>query len=267
MIEKTIRFVAVIDIGKTNAKVALVDITVHREIAIETTPNPVLRDGAYPHFDEAGLWAFIQAALKKLNAVHSIEAITITTHGAAAVLLGEDGKLATPVLDYEHDGPDEVKADYDAMRPSFTDTGSPRLPMGLNLGAQLHWLFKTQPGLKERTKTIVMWPQYWAYKLSGRLANEVTSLGCHTDLWNPHSSRWSKLPAEQNWLEKLPELKRAGDVLGEVLPDIAAILGFAIPGFMIQTRHFTRIYWHVKRHFRLCRPARGWLPWPLVARL
>ena len=29
-----------------------------------------------------------------------------------------------------------------------------------------------------------MYPQYWAYRLTGVLANEVTSLGCHTDLWN-----------------------------------------------------------------------------------
>lgn len=30
-----------------------------------------------------------------------------------------------------------------------------------------------------------MYPQYWALRLTGIAANEVTSLGCHTDLWNP----------------------------------------------------------------------------------
>ena len=49
------------------------------------------------------------------------------------------GNLALPVLDYEHDGPESWRADYDAVRPPFAETGTPRLPVGLNLGAQLFW--------------------------------------------------------------------------------------------------------------------------------
>jgi L-fuculokinase len=30
-----------------------------------------------------------------------------------------------------------------------------------------------------------MYPQYWAWRLSGAAASEATSLGCHTDLWDP----------------------------------------------------------------------------------
>jgi sugar (pentulose or hexulose) kinase len=227
MTKNQIRFVAVIDIGKTNAKVALVDLDLLSELAIETTPNTVLRDGPYPHFDEAALWAFIQATLKKLNAAHTIDAISIATHGASAALLDADGKLATPVLDYEHDGPDRLADAYNAIRPDFSETGSPRLAVGLNLGAQLYWLFATQDGLKDRTKTIVTWPQYWGFKLTGKAANEVTSLGSHSDLWNPYLGTWSGLPAKQGWLEKLPEPKPANEILGSILPDIAAALGLS----------------------------------------
>ena len=46
-----VRHVAVIDIGKTNAKVALVDLETQTEIALRRTPNTVLRDGPYPHYD------------------------------------------------------------------------------------------------------------------------------------------------------------------------------------------------------------------------
>jgi sugar (pentulose or hexulose) kinase len=229
MIEKTIRFIAVIDIGKTNAKVALVDLRSLTEIAIETTPNVALKDRPYSHFDEPALWHFIQTALKKLNAAQAIDVISITTHGACAALLDTNGDLAAPVLDYEHDGLEDLAADYDAVRPTFAETGSPRLPMGLNLGVQLHWLFATQAGLKERTKTILMWPQYWAYKLTGVMANEVTSLGCHTDLWNPHLGEFSSLPRTQGWLEMLPEPKPASAVLGPVSLDIAAAINLTKP--------------------------------------
>jgi sugar (pentulose or hexulose) kinase len=229
MIEKTIRFVAVIDLGKTNAKVTLVDLQLLTEVAVKTTPNVVLKGGPYPHFDEPALWAFIQAALKKLNAAQAIDAISITTHGACAALLDRHGNLAAPVLDYEHDGPDVLAADYDAIRPDFPETGSARLPMGLNLGAQLYWLFATQEGLKARTETILMWPQYWAYKLTGVAANEVTSLGCHTDLWNPYAGTWSRLPVELGWLEMLPEPNAANLVLGMVSPEIAHALDLKKP--------------------------------------
>jgi sugar (pentulose or hexulose) kinase len=229
MNEKTIRFVAVIDVGKTNAKVALVDLNTMTEIAIETTPNVVLKVRPYSHFDEPALWAFIQTALKRLNAAQAIDAISITSHGACAALLDANGNLAAPVLDYEHDGPDGLAAKYDEIRPQFAETGSPRLPMGLNLGAQLHWLFASQAGLRERTQTILMWPQYWAFKLTGVIANEVTSLGCHTDLWNPHLSAFSTLPQTQGWLEMLPETKPAGTVLGPVSPDIAAAINLTKP--------------------------------------
>ena len=63
----------------------------------------------------------------------------MTTHGATCALLDAHGDLALPVLDYEHDGPDTLAAEYDAVRPPFAETGSPRLPAGLNLGAQIFW--------------------------------------------------------------------------------------------------------------------------------
>ncbi len=45
------RVVGVIDIGKTNAKFALVDLPSRAEIAVRKTPNEVRRDGPYPHYD------------------------------------------------------------------------------------------------------------------------------------------------------------------------------------------------------------------------
>ena len=71
------------------------------------------------------------------------------------------GDLALPILDYEHDGPDSLAADYDAVRPPFAETGTPRLPIGLNLGAQLFWQAKTFPDVRAR-RHILMYPQYWA---------------------------------------------------------------------------------------------------------
>ncbi|TGR94354.1 carbohydrate kinase, partial [Mesorhizobium sp. M1C.F.Ca.ET.188.01.1.1] len=77
--------------------------------------------------------------LADLNHERRIDAISITTHGATGALVDQSGELALPVLDYEFDGPDRLAQEYDAVRPPFAETGTPRLPVGLNLGAQFFW--------------------------------------------------------------------------------------------------------------------------------
>ena len=144
-----------------------------------------LRQAPYPHHDVEALWTFILDSLARLNREQRIDAISITTHGATAALVDAAGELALPVLDYEFDGPDRLAADYDAVRPPFAETGTPRLPLGLNLGAQFFWQQKRFPAEFAKAAAILMYPQYWALRLTGVAANEVTSLGCHTDLWNP----------------------------------------------------------------------------------
>src|ERR671918_437495 len=115
------RHVAVIDIGKTNAKLALVRLPDLAEVAVRTRPNAVLPGPPYPHFDAEGLWEFVRGGLSDLNGAARIEAIVATTHGAAAALVDDGGGLALPVLDYEHDGPQETAAEYDALRPAFAE--------------------------------------------------------------------------------------------------------------------------------------------------
>ena len=213
--------VAVIDIGKTNAKLALVRLLDQSEIAVVTRPNTVLPGPPYPHFDVEGHWEFILDGLSRFHAEFGIGAITVTTHGASGALIAEDGSLAAPILDYEHTGPDDSASAYDAIRPPFSETGSPRLSMGLNLGAQLHWQFTTNPDLRDRVAHVVTYPQFWAYKLTGVLATDVTSLGCHTDLWNPYDGQFSSLPEALGIAGKIAPPMKPGEVLGPVKSDVA----------------------------------------------
>ena len=217
--------VAVIDIGKTNAKLALVDLDSLAEIDVVTRPNIVQPGPPWPHFEVDGHWDFLLDALARLHTRHGVDAITVTTHGAAVALIGADGQLAAPILDYEHPGPDLTAADYDAIRPHFEETGSPRLGGGLSVGAQLFWQFRTMPGLREKVRHVVTYPQYWSYRLSGVVATEVTSLGAHTDLWNPHDRCVSALVERLGIAETLAPVRRAGEVLGPGLPEIARRTG------------------------------------------
>lgn len=220
-----IRHVAVIDIGKTNAKVALVDLATLSEIALRRMANAPATDGPYPHHDVERLWAFILDSLIGINREQRIDAISITTHGATGVLVDASGKLALPVLDYEFDGPDSIAAEYDAIRPPFDQTGTPRLPLGLNLGAQFFWQQRRFPMEFARATAMLMYPQYWALRLTGVAANEVTSLGCHTDLWNPWKADFSSLVDKMDWRRLMASVRPARDRLGAILPALAAQTG------------------------------------------
>ena len=222
------RHIAVIDIGKTNAKVALVDTQRFAEVAVRSMPNRVLRSGPYPHYDVEGTWSFILDALGILNREHPIDAIVATTHGASCALLDAEGALALPVLDYEYEGPDSLAADYDFIRPTFAEIGSPRLPGGLNLGAQIFWQSRRFPDQFANVTAIVTYPQYWALRLCGYAANEVSSLGAHTDLWRPAAADFSSLVDTLDWRALFAPIRNASDQLGTILPDIAAQTGLSL---------------------------------------
>lgn len=219
------RHIAVIDIGKTNAKLALVDLDTLSEIAVRTRPNVVLPGPPWRHFDTEGHWDFLLNGLKALHAEQGIDAISVTTHGASVVLLDARADLAAPVLDYEQPIPSDVSRAYDAMRPAFARTGSPRLANGLNVGAQLHYQFNQDPSLRDRTKHIVGYPQYWGHRLTGEMAWDVTSIGCHTDLWQPVAGQFSELVDRLGIADKMAPVRHSADILGTILPEIAAATG------------------------------------------
>ncbi|WP_426229117.1 FGGY-family carbohydrate kinase [Pararhizobium sp. DWP3-4] len=214
--------IAVIDIGKTNAKVALVDLDRFEETAVRKTANGVVTEGIYPHFDVERLWRFIAESLAALDTETPIEAISVTTHGATAVLLDRNGDLALPLLDYEFTGPDTLAGDYDKVRPPFAETGAARLPMGLNIGAQIYWQEQTFPDQFANVDSILTYAQYWSYRLSGVLSTELTSLGCHTDLWNPYKADFSTMVDARGWRPLFAPVRRASDGLGGGLTPQAA---------------------------------------------
>src|SRR5688500_4978636 len=73
-----VRTVAVIDVGKTNAKAVLVDIASGVESELRMTPTIVRQVGPYPHIDVALTWDFLCDALAGLQRETAIDAISIT---------------------------------------------------------------------------------------------------------------------------------------------------------------------------------------------
>ena len=213
--------IAVIDVGKTRTKLSLW--SEGKVIGqADRTNAPILKHRVAQLDIEAGR-AWLLGALADAARCAEVTAIVPVAHGAAAVLT--DAEQAVAALDYEAEPPADVRSGYERERDPFDATLSPRLPAGLNLGVQLFWLERLFPELWPGRGRALLWPQFWAHALCGGRAAEVSSLGCHSDLWRPGEGRWSRLAERRGWAERLGPLRGAAEPLGAVSGAIAAATG------------------------------------------
>ena len=208
--------VAVLDIGKTNIKVLAFDRAGKRRRASE----PRQRGAA----GELGL---------PLSASRRRGRVDVSSRGPERNRRGRPDRrrldhdarrsrrprrrqgAVLPPMDYEWDGCDVDDDAYAAVRPPFDETFSPNLARGLNLGRQLFHLLRHRPADFARARAFLTYPQYWAWRLSGVMASEATSLGCHSDLWRPREADFSTLVDRLGWRGLLPALAQG---LGEARP-------------------------------------------------
>lgn len=218
--------IAVLDVGKTHTKVCLVDAATGAPVGLEQRRNaPVVAMGMR-QLDIADMERWFLATLADLPWRARITALVPVAHGAACVLVDKDGEvIAAP--DYEDPCFRESATEYDRLRDSFSETLSPRLPDGLNLGAQLHFLETRRPQDFARAVRVFTWPQYWAWRFSGVAATEVSSLGAHSDLWRPLQREFSALARRRGWDQLFPPLRPATDMLGVLDERIASQSGLS----------------------------------------
>ena len=213
---------AVLDIGKTNVKFAVFDsanvLRFERQI-----PNDVLDGPPYPHVDVERIWAFLGASLREASNFMQIEVIVPTTHGATGAVIGDHG-LALPIMDYEFDGLQDIEPRYNNIRDDFKKTFSPAMPAGLNWGRQLAWQKWHHSVAFDRATSILAYPQYWVWRLTGKRVNDISSLGCHTDLWLPLENRPSQLADALGISQLLAPIIPAWNVVGSVQPHVATEL-------------------------------------------
>lgn len=213
----------VIDLGKTLSKVSLWDAG-GTMLERRVRPNVPLEVAGVRRLDAEATGAWLVEMLAEF-AHAPVDTIVPVGHGAGVVAL-VDGAMAFPPFDYEQALPQDMMAEYRAQRDAFALTGSPALPDGLNFGSQLWWMERLAPEAMARA-TLLPWAQYWAWFLTGNAVSEVTSLGCHSDLWCPQTADFSPMAKRLGWAERFAPLVRAGDAVGTLLPQIAAQTGLS----------------------------------------
>jgi sugar (pentulose or hexulose) kinase len=200
--------IAIFDIGKTNKKLFLFDES-YKIVYEETVcfPETVDEDGDRCE-DLQNLQTFVFSSLQKVfqNKAYKIKAVNFSTYGASFVHLDANGRPVTPLYNYLKTFPKELLRQfynsYGGEHLFSVTTASPVLGH-LNSGMQLYWLKYKRPQLFKKVRHSLHLPQYMSYLLTGRYFSDVTSIGCHTGLWDFSKQQYHEWVDRENIAEKL----------------------------------------------------------------
>jgi L-rhamnose mutarotase len=163
-------------------------------------------------------------ACADFHAGHGVDAISITTHGASVALLdaGRVACRADPRLRARR--PDE-RSPQPMMRSGrpLPRPGRRGSPAGSISGRSFTGSSRSIRPCARAPPPVVTYPQFWAHRLTGVPATDVTSLGCHTDLWNPIRRHGSLLADSAGHRGRSPAAQAVGRYPGpRSCPSIAA---------------------------------------------
>lgn len=205
--------VAVLDFGKTNSKLLVFGQDGHILDELRTKPK-WKRKNTISVLDETALYDWTVRAVGDAVDRHDVQGLMVSGHGCTFALVNEGG-LTHPILDYEQEPPAEIATQIDRRIPDFSETFSPRLPLGFNYGRHMLWLKTVDPSAFTDAEYILGYPQYWSWRFGSRPASEVSYLGCHSHLWAPRKRDFSSLVDAEGWRHQMPAFARAGAVIGE----------------------------------------------------
>jgi sugar (pentulose or hexulose) kinase len=214
--------IAIFDVGKTNKKLFLFD--EDYKIVFEKSARfieTVDEDG----FPCENLESLRQSVFDSLNEVSKlkkfeIKAVNFSAYGASLVYLDENGKPLTPLYNYLKPYPEEISKQlylkYGGGEQFSLETASPLLG-SLNSGLQLYWLKLEKPEVFREVKYALHLPQYLSSLLTGEYYSDMTSIGCHTALWNFETNNYHEWVRNEGIEPKLAPIIESDKALPIVL--------------------------------------------------
>ncbi len=193
--------IAIIDVGKTNKKLLLFN--EQYQVVYEQTASfaETIDEDNFPCDNIETLTNSALESIKRVteNLRFDLKAINFATYGASFVYLNNDGKPIAPLYNYLKPFSENLLkqfyTDYGGEENFSQQTASPVLG-NLNSGMQVYSLKYQKPDLFNKTKWALHLPQYLAFLFSKKAYTDITSIGCHTNLWdfqNNNYHAWVKL--------------------------------------------------------------------------
>ncbi|HVG40526.1 MAG TPA: FGGY family carbohydrate kinase [Chitinophagaceae bacterium] len=215
--------IAIIDVGKTNKKLFLFDqqyrIVYERSAKfIETVDE----DGD-PCENLESLQLSVFDSLRDVfrRKEFDVKAINFSAYGASFVYIDVEGKPVAPLYNYLKKYPEHLKQRFYAAYGGEEDfskrTASPVLG-SLNSGMQLYRLKYEKPHVFEKIKYALHLPQYLSYLISGVASADITSIGCHTNLWDFEKEDYHEWVHQEGIASILPPIYPADHVFPASFP-------------------------------------------------
>jgi len=219
----SIPVVVIIDVGKTNKKILVFDQRykiVYEKSArfIETQDE----DGD-PCENLESLRLSVYDSLREVFKIKQFEikAINFCTYGASFVYVNESGQPLAPLYNYLKEYPAALKEEFYATHGGEAAislaTASPILG-SLNSGMQLYRVKKEKTELYASIKYALHLPQYLSYLISGEFYTDLTSIGCHTQLWDFNKNDYHDWVKQEGLIEKFAPIVRASEVFPAEFP-------------------------------------------------
>ena len=209
------RVILIFDIGKTNKKALLFNEqyeVVWKDAVI--LPETTDEDG-FPCDDLPAIALWIREQLLRIAKLKEfvIAAINCTAYGASLVCLDEKKQHIFPLYNYLKPYSPELLEKFSAKYPDWpAATASPALG-NLNAGLQMYRLKDEQPEKFKRIRYVFHLPDYISFLISGSMHAEMTSIGCHTAMWDFKKKQYHRWLLEEGLLSLLPPLKKATEAI------------------------------------------------------
>lgn len=200
--------IAIFDIGKTNKKLFLFD--EDYRICFEKSEQlaEIKDEDGFPCEDVEALTAWVKNSFDEAlswNEFH-IKALNISAHGASFVNVNQNGKPVSPLYNYLKPYPEELKQKFYQLYGGESEfariTASPVLGH-LNSGMQLYWLKEQRTETFNKIKYSLHLPEYIGYLFTSNPVSGITSIGCHTNLWDFTRNDYHEWIEKENIGEKL----------------------------------------------------------------
>jgi L-fuculokinase len=194
------KVIAILDIGKTNKKLLLFDEQYDLVHQLSSKMEETVDEDSDPCEDLVVMTISIRQMVKEVlqDDRFDIKAINYTAYGASFVYINKEGESLTPLYNYLKPYPAYISqsfyAKYGGERLVSRITASPVLG-SLNSGLQVLRLKKEKPNLFDQVAFALHLPQYLSYLFTGLPVSDITSIGCHTMLWDfeqDHYHDWLK---------------------------------------------------------------------------
>ncbi len=205
--------IAIFDIGKTNKKLFLFN--ERYEIVWEKAEQfaEITDDDGDACEDLKQLTRWVKQSLKQAVALpeFNVQAVNFSTYGASFVHLDEECRPVGHLYNYLKPLPESIRqrfySTYGDEATLSLETASPALD-SLNSGLMLYRIKHDKPRLFRRIWYSLHLPQYLSFLFTRQVLSDVTSIGCHTMLWDFSRNQY------HDWVlaEKLDH------ILGPVLP-------------------------------------------------